>query len=106
MQKIYCGKETAMNKVFKKHYDYMQSVTPKLLEAEKVVDEIKNSYEWKRSFGYFQTLYNRGQLRERPTKANGYKIVPGPNLVKLSEIEDLLTPEQVDAIMKRVSEVE
>lgn len=95
-----------MNKVYKKHFDYMMSVTPRLIEAERIVDEIKDSKEWKQSFGYFQTLYNRGQLRERPTKANGYKIIFGPNLVKLSEIEDLLTPEQVDAIMKRVGEVE
>jgi hypothetical protein len=81
----------------------MNSVIPKLVEAENTVDEIKNSYEWKRSFNYFQTLYNRGQLRERPTKANGYKIIPGPNLVKLSDIEDILTPDQLSAIIERVS---
>lgn len=93
-----------MNKTFQKHLDYMNSVIPKLVEAENTVDEIKNSYEWKRSFNYFQTLYNRGQLMERPTKANGYKIIPGPNLVKLSDIEDILTPDQIALIMARVQD--
>ena len=93
-----------MNKTFQKHLDYMNSVIPKLVEAENTVDEIKNSYEWKRSFNYFQTLYNRGQLRERPTKANGYKIIPDPNLVKLSDIEDILTPDQIALIMARVQD--
>ena len=87
---------------FEFHYNYMQSVIPKLIEAEKIVDEIKNSPEWKRSFNYFQTLYNRGQLKERPTKANGYKIETGKNLIKLSEIEDLLTDEQLNAIKERM----
>ena len=95
-----------MNKTFQKHLDYMNSVIPKLVEAENTVDEIKNSYEWKRSFNYFQTLYNRGQLRERPTKANGYKIIPGPNLVKFSDIEDILTPDQISLIMARVQNSE
>lgn len=51
-----------------KYYEYMQTVRPKLITAEKTVDDIKNSKEWKTAYGYFQTLYNRGQIKERPTK--------------------------------------
>jgi len=87
--------------LFQKHYDYMQSVIPRLLEAERVVDEIKGSYEWKRSFNYFQTLYNRGQLTERPTKKNGYKIELGSNTVRISDIEDILTPEQLEFVKSK-----
>lgn len=87
--------------VFLKHYNYMKEVTPRLIEAEKTVDEIKHSKEWKAAFQYFQTLYNRGQLKERPTQANGYKIETGKNTVRLSDIEDLLTPEQLEAIKER-----
>lgn len=87
--------------VFNKYYNYMQSVTPRLIEAEKIVDEIKKSPEWVRAFNYFQTLYNRGQLRERPTQANGYKILAGDNLVRISEIEDLLTEEQLEVVRNR-----
>lgn len=86
---------------FQKHYDYMQSVIPRLIEAERTVDEIKHSKEWKTAFQYFQTLYNRGLLTERPTQANGYKIIRGTNVVKISEIEDILTPEQLEEIRKR-----
>lgn len=88
--------------IYQKHYDYMQSVIPRLIEAERIVDEIKHSKEWKTAFQYFQTLYNRGQLAERPTQANGYKIVPGKNTTKISDIEDLLTPEQIEEILRRV----
>ncbi len=86
---------------FQKHYSYLQSVVPQLLEYESKVDEIKNSKEWKSAFGYFQTLYNRGGLKERPTKKNGYKIECGTSFVRISEIEDLLTPDQLEEIKKR-----
>ena len=89
-------------KNFQKYYDYMQSVTPRLLEAERVVDEIKGSPEWKKAFGYFQTLYTRGQLTERPTKKNGYKIETGKNTVRISDIEDILTPEQLELVKQKV----
>ena len=88
--------------IFQKHYDYMQSVIPRLLEAEKVVAEIKCSKEWKRSFNYFQTLYNRGMLKERPTKENGYKIETGKNMVCLADIENILTPEQMEKIKNKI----
>lgn len=90
------------NKTYNQYYKYMQKVTPELIKAETTVDQIKNSPEWKRAFQYFQTLYNRGQLKERPTKANGYKIETGHNTIKLSEIEDILTPEQLAEIKKRI----
>lgn len=87
---------------FQDHYEYMQRVVPELIAAENKVDEIKNSAEWKRHFNYFQTLYNRGQLKERPMKCNGYKIELGTNYVSLGDIEDLLTPEQIEEIKKRL----
>ena len=80
----------------------MMSVIPRLIEAEKTVDEIKHSKEWKTAFQYFQTLYNRGALLERPTQKNGYKIIPGNNIVKLADIEDILTEEQLAAIQERI----
>ena len=83
---------------FQKYYDYMQSVTPRLIEAENTVKEIKQSEEWKRAFNYFQTLYTRGKLAERPTSKNGYKIEAGSNLVRLQDIKDILTPEQLKQI--------
>ena len=90
-----------MSKV-KEHIDYMNKVVPDLIEAERKVDAIKNSKEWKYHYGYFQTLYNRGQLKERPTKKNGYKIELGTNIVRLSDIEDLLTAEQLEKIKERI----
>ena len=89
------------NPAFDKHYEYITSVAPRLIEAEKTVDEIKKSKEWKQAFQYFQTLYNRGQLKERPTQANGYKIIPGDSVIRISDIEDLLTPEQLEEIRNR-----
>ena len=90
------------NSIYHKHYEYMKNITPKLLEAERIVDEIKSSEEWKLAYGYFQTLYNRGQLKERPTKQNGYKIEAGSNTIKLSDIEDILTEEQLEIIKGRL----
>ena len=89
-------------KSIKEHLDYMNRVVPKLLAAEKEVEEIKGSKEWKRHYQYFQTLYNRGQLLERPTKENGYKIELGNAYVTLGSIEDLLTPEQIEKIKERI----
>ena len=90
------------SEAFNEHVKYMESVVPKLIAAEKEIDEIKNSAEWKRHYGYFQTLYNRGQLKERPTKANGYKIELGNAYLQLADIEDLLTEEQLKEIKKRL----
>ena len=87
---------------FEEHKKYMDEIAPILLEAESTVEKIKGSAEWKRSYGYFQTLYNRGILKERPTKANGYKIEKGINQIALADIEDLLTPEQIEAIKNRL----
>jgi hypothetical protein len=84
------------------HKRYLEKVAPILIEAENTVNEIKLSKEWKRTYGYFQTLYNRGYLKERPTKANGYQVQLGANAIRLADIEDLLTPEQIEAIKKRM----
>ena len=85
---------------FVKYYQYIESVRPKLIKAEKTVDDIKNSKEWKTAFGYFQTLYNRGQIEERPTKKNGYRIEKV--YIKLSDIESILSPEQLEQIKKMI----
>ena len=84
--------------IFEKYYTYMQTVIPTLLDAENTVKQIKESPEWKRAYNYFQTLYNRGQLTERPTTKNGYKIERADNLVRLTDIESILTPEQLEQI--------
>ena len=56
---------------FDKYYAYMQEVTPRLVEAEKVIHEIKSSSEWKRAFNYFHVLYQRGYLKDNPCSRNG-----------------------------------
>ena len=88
---------------YKKHYEYMQSVIPTLVEAEKVVHDIKGSEQWTRSLNYFNVLYKRGQLANRPTMENGYNIQPVKQL-RLDDIEDILTPEQLEAIKARLRE--
>ena len=87
---------------FESYYNYMQSVIPRLVEAERIVDEIKGSPQWKRSSNYFKVLYKRGILAENPTKKNGYKIEKGKNIIKISDIEDLLTSEQLETIKSRI----
>ena len=90
-----------MSEKFQQYSAYMQEVTPKLLEAEKTVSEIKNSPEWKRAFNYFQVLYTRGILKERPTSKNGYKIETGGSMVQISDIESILTPEQLEIVKQK-----
>ena len=85
------------------HYNYMQSVIPTLIEAEKVVHSIKGSEQWNKSLNYFNVLYKRGQLAHRPTMENGYKIEPVKPL-RLHDIEDILTPEQMEIIKNRLKE--
>lgn len=87
--------------VFQKHYQYMQSVIPKLIEAERIVDSIKGSEQWTKSLNYFNVLHNRGKLACRPTKENGYTIKTVQRL-RLQDIEDILTPEQMEIITKRL----
>ena len=87
---------------YQKHYEYMKNIAPKLLEAERIVDEIRESKEWKQAYCYFQVLYTRGQIKECPTRKNGYKIEENSNLVRLSDIEDILTEEQLEIIKGRL----
>ena len=87
---------------FKYYSDYLKEIGPKLIEAETFIEEVKGSVEWKRCYGYFQTLYNRGMIKERPTRANGYKVEEGTNMIMLADIEDLLTPDQIEQIKKRL----
>lgn len=89
--------------VYQFHYNYMQSVIPTLIEAEKVVHAIKGSEQWNKSLNYFNVLHNRGRLACRPTMENGYKIEPVKSL-RLQDIEDILTPDQVETIKMRLKE--
>ena len=88
--------------VYKKNLEYMQIIAPKLLEAEKIVHEIKHSKEWTYTLNYFNILYQRGKLAVRPTYENGYSIVPITDILTLDKIEDILTPEQKEIIMQRI----
>ena len=88
--------------VFQKYYNYMQSVIPTLVEAEKTVHEIKSSVQWTKSLNYFNVLYKRGQLEYRPTMENGYLIKPVKAL-RLEDIEDILTPEQLAEVKARLA---
>lgn len=92
---------TSRTDCYDKYYQYMQTVIPKLLEAENTIKEIKSSYEWKRAFNYFHVLANRGQIKEQPSSKNGYKIERVDNLVKITDIADILTPEQLEQIKSK-----
>lgn len=92
----------SMRTTYEEYKKYIEETAPILIEAEQTVDRIKHSKEWKKAYGYFQTLYNRGYLKERPTQANGYKIEDGSSIVRLTDIADLLTPEQLEQIKERL----
>ena len=55
-----------------KHINYLESVRAELMQAEKIIDDIKESEEWKTVMAYFNTYYTRGKLSVRPMKKNGY----------------------------------
>ena len=42
------------------------------MQAEKIIDDIKDSEDWKTVMTYFNTYYTRGKLSVRPMKKNGY----------------------------------
>ena len=86
---------------FEKYYRYMESVSPRLREAEKIISDIKSTEEWKRAYNYFHVLYNRGYLKENPSSKNGYKIITGGRFVSIADIKDILTAEQLEQIEKR-----
>lgn len=88
------------NYSFDKYYEYMQKVTPELIAAEETIRRIKETDEWKRAYNYFHVLYNRKELKENPTSKNGYKIERRDrnDLISLSDIEDILTSEQIEKI--------
>lgn len=87
--------------IFKKNLEYMQEVTPRLLEAERIVHEIKHSKEWNYTLNYFNILYQRGKLACRPTYENGYTIKPA-EAITLDKIADILTEEQREIILRRM----
>jgi cysteinyl-tRNA synthetase len=55
-----------------KHLNYLDSIREQLTSAEKIVDDIKNSKQWKKVINYFNSFYTSGKLTVRPTKKNGY----------------------------------
>lgn len=89
--------------IYKRNLEYMQTVAPRLLEAEKIVHEIKGSKEWNYTINYFNILYQRGKLACRPTYSNGYTIKPA-EAITLDKIADILTEEQRELILKRLQE--
>lgn len=60
---------------FQFYYNYMMETGPRLIEAQKTIDEIKKDPVYSRAKKYFLTLKNRGLIKENPTEKNGYKIV-------------------------------
>ena len=65
-------KRTKAFVVEKKYVDYLDSIRAELMGAEKIIDDIKDSAEWKKAINYFNTYHTRGKLESRPTKKNGY----------------------------------
>lgn len=86
--------------MYQKHIDYLNSVVPELLEAEKTIDRIKGSYEWKRAYNYFSCLKSRGILRTKPTKENGYKLEMTEGFVCVEDLESIVSTEQMQQIKK------
>lgn len=89
--------------VFDEYLKYWETVTPKLIEAENAIHSIKSSKEWRRVSNYFNVLYQRGQLKTRPVSKNGYKIERGAGVISISDLEDILTPEQLAEVAKRAN---
>lgn len=91
---------------FDDYYAYWQEVTPILVEAENTIKAIKGTDKWKRVSNYFHVLYNRGELKENPTSKNGYRIErrDRSDVVALSDIESILTPEQLTLIKQMKGE--
>lgn len=85
---------------YDEYYDYMQSVIPRLVEAENTIKEIKGSEKWRRASNYFKVLFQRGYLAENPCSKNGYKIEKSEGAVLLNDIKDILTPEQLEKVKK------
>lgn len=91
----------ARNKQFEldqKHVDYFNSVVPELIKAEETITRIKGSKEWKRAYDYFSLCKHRGLLKGRPTKENGYKIELSKGFISIDELDEIVTPEQMEQI--------
>lgn len=84
----------------KKYVDYLDSTRSELLEAEKTIDRIKKSNEWKACINYFNVLYCRKKIVQAPTKENGYTFKLPENLVvlDLNDLAKIVTPEQLAEI--------
>lgn len=84
----------------KKYVDYFNSVRDELVKAEDTVSRIKGSKEWKKAYDYFSVCKHRGLIKTRPTKANGYRIELSDGTIQIEELEDIVTPEQMEQIKK------
>lgn len=89
-----------MIKIEQKYIDYLNKITPELIEAEAKVDAIKNSKEWKRAYEYFNVLHHRGRIKTKPTKKNGYKLEMWETFVSIDQLDGIVTPEQMEQIKK------
>ena len=54
----------------------------------------------KKYVDYFSVCKHRGLIKTRPTKANGYKIELSDGTIQIEELEDIVTPEQMEQIKK------
>lgn len=89
----------------KKYVDYLESVREELIEAERKVDSIKKSPEWKACINYFNVLRYRGKIEQIPTKENGYSYKTESRIVlDLEELAEIVTPEQLARIVEKVKE--
>lgn len=84
----------------KKYVDYFNSVRDELVKAENTVARIKGSKEWKRAYNYFSVCKHRGLIETMPSKENGYKIELSEGTIQIEELEDIVTPEQMEQIKK------
>lgn len=60
--------------IFWKHLEYMQRASGELIEAEKTIERIRSSKEFKDAYNYFSVKKNRGFIQDCPKVENGYKV--------------------------------
>lgn len=83
-----------------KYVDYFENIRSELIELESAVEKIKNSKEFKEAYRYFCMNKTRGNIKEAPSKTNGYRIVfyEKDEIVRVDDLADIVTPEQMEQI--------
>ena len=86
----------------KKYSDYLDSVRDELVAAETTVQRIKKSDEWLKCINYFNVLTNRGLLKTRPTKENGYRFELFDKdeyvMIRKDDLQSIVNEEQLKEI--------